>query len=61
MADQFLPGIRTLEQSMLTELTSAERTTLLKLLAKVLDGTAAVAAADPIPLEGRRNRPQRLR
>jgi DNA-binding MarR family transcriptional regulator len=59
VADRFLPGIRVLEQVMLAELKSAERATLLKLLAKVLKGTAAVAAAEPIPLEGRRNRPAR--
>lgn len=61
VADRLLPGIRALEQSLLSELTSTERTTLVKLLEKVLRGTAAVAVADPIPLEGRRNRPQRLR
>lgn len=61
VADQFLPGIRTIEQSVLTELTDTERTNLIKLLAKVLRGAAAVAGADPIPLEGRRNRPQRRR
>lgn len=61
VADRFLPGIRTLEQAVLAELTSAERATLLKLLAKVLRGAATVAAAEPIPLVGRRNRPQRLR
>ena len=43
---------------MLAELTSAERATLLRLLGKVLKGAAAVAAAEPIPLEGRRNRPE---
>jgi len=59
VADRFLPGIRVLEQVMLAELTSAERATLLRLLAKVLKGTAAVAAAEPIALEGRRNRPAR--
>jgi hypothetical protein len=48
-------------ERMLAELTSAERTALLKLLAKVLKATAAVAAAEPIPLEGTRNRPERRR
>ena len=61
VADRFLPGIRVLEQVLLAELTSTERSTLLRLLAKVLKGTAAVAAADPIPLEGRRVRPERRR
>jgi DNA-binding MarR family transcriptional regulator len=59
VADRFLPGIRRIERAVLSELTSAELATLLKLLAKVLRGVAAVAANDPIPLEGRRNRPDR--
>ena len=59
IADRFLPGIRRVEQAVLTHLTPAERTDLLDLLAKVLKGAAEVAAADPIPLEGRRNRPSR--
>jgi DNA-binding MarR family transcriptional regulator len=59
VADRFLPGIRTLEQAMLAELTRAERATLLKLYGKVLKGAAAVAAAEPIALEGRRIRPKR--
>jgi DNA-binding MarR family transcriptional regulator len=61
IADRFLPGIRALEQVLLAELTSAERATLLGLLGKVLKGTAAVAASDPVPLEGRRLRPERRR
>ncbi len=61
VADQFLPGIRRVERALLAELTSAELATLLKLLAKVLRGAAAVAANEPIPLEGRRNRPKRPR
>ena len=61
VADRFLPGIRTIEQTVLAELTVAERVTLLELLAKVLRGAAKAAAADPIPLEGRRNRPPRSR
>ena len=59
VADRLLPGIRVVEHAMLAELTSTERTTLLALLAKVLTGAAAVAAADPIELTGRRNRPGR--
>jgi DNA-binding MarR family transcriptional regulator len=60
VADQFLPGIRKIERAVLGDLSGAERATLMKLLAKVLDATAHVNAADPIPLEGRRNRPTRL-
>ena len=59
ITDRFLPGIRTLELAALGELTNAERGTLLKLLGKVLKGIATVAAAEPIALEGRRNRPDR--
>lgn len=61
IADQFLPGIRALEQSLLAGLTDNEIATLMRLLAKVLSGVAATAAADPIPLQGRRVRPARLR
>lgn len=61
VADQFLPGIRSIEQTVLTYLTGAERATLLDLLAKVLQGAAKAAAANPVPLEGRRNRPARPR
>jgi DNA-binding MarR family transcriptional regulator len=61
VADRFLPGIRTFEQAVLRHLTRAERAALVKLLGKVLTGTAEVAAADPIPLEGRRVRPKRRR
>ena len=60
LANQFLPGIRALEQAVLVELSRSERATLLKLLGKVLHGAATVAEADPIPLKGRRNRPRRL-
>ena len=56
IADRLLPGIRRLETALLAELSNAERATLLKLLAKALGSAALVAAADPIPLEGRRNR-----
>lgn len=61
IADRFLPGIRVFEKVVLRHLTPTERTTLLKLLGKVLAGTAEVAAAEPIPLEGRRVRPERRR
>ena len=56
VADRFLPGIRAVERAVVGALNSNERATMLKLLAKVLAGIAAVAAAEPIPLEGRRNR-----
>jgi len=58
VADRFLPGIRSVENAVLAELTAAERATLLDLLAKVLRGAAQVAAAEPIPLDGRRRRPR---
>jgi len=58
-ADRFLPGVRALENAALAELTTTELTTLLRLLNKALTGIAATAAAEPIPLEGRRNRPAR--
>ncbi len=58
VADRLLPGIRQLEQAFLSGLTATELATLMKLLAKALDGLARVAAVEPIALEGRRNRPQ---
>jgi DNA-binding MarR family transcriptional regulator len=61
VADRFLPGIRRLEQNVLAELVDAERATLLDLLGKVMRGIAVVAAAEPVPLEGSRNRPVRAR
>ncbi|MDQ1426223.1 MAG: hypothetical protein QOD72_3721 [Acidimicrobiaceae bacterium] len=61
VADRLLPGIRKIEQAVFAELTDRERITLLRLLDKVLHRAAAVADADPIPLEGQRNRPARLR
>jgi len=42
IADRFLPGIRTYEQAILGEPTSTERATQLKLLDKVLKGTATI-------------------
>ena len=56
ITDQLLPGIRTLEQAMLAGLTTNELNTLMKLLAKVLDGAATLAAAEPVVLDGRRVR-----
>ena len=60
VADQLLPGVRTLERSILSALTHDERACLLNLLAKVLARTAEVAAGPPEPLHGQRNRPDRL-
>jgi DNA-binding MarR family transcriptional regulator len=61
VADRLLPGIRKLELATLSGLTSAERATMLKLLAKLLRQAAVVAAEPPIELNGRRNRPSRSR
>ena len=58
--DQLLPGIRTLEKSILSALTPGEREHLLELLAKVLARAAEVAAGPPEPLHGQRVRPARL-
>ena len=58
-ADQLLPGIRTLEKSILSALTPGERDHLLDLLAKILARTAQVAAEQPEPLTGQRIRPTR--
>lgn len=60
VADQLLPGIRTLEKSVLSALTADERGQLLDLLAKILGRAAEVAAVPPEPLNGRRVRPARL-
>jgi DNA-binding MarR family transcriptional regulator len=59
-ADQLLPGIRTLERSIVSALSPDERACLLDLLGKILTRTAAVAAEHPDPLHGRRIRPPRL-
>lgn len=59
VTDRFLPGIRKLDVAIFAGLSITERTTLLKLLAKVLHQLAIVASEPPIPLDGRRNRPQR--
>jgi DNA-binding MarR family transcriptional regulator len=61
VTDQLLPGIRRLERAILGPLNATERATFLKLLGKVLERTADVAAAPPLRLEGRRVRPARLR
>lgn len=59
VTDRFLPGIRKLDVAIFAGLSLAERKTMLKLLAKVLDQLAIVASEPAIPLDGRRNRPQR--
>jgi DNA-binding MarR family transcriptional regulator len=61
VADRFLPGIRKIEKVILADLSTSERAMLMELLAKVLLAAAKVRSAEPIPLEGHRNRPARLR
>ena len=58
--DQLLPGIRTLEKSVLSALSPGEREQLLDLLAKILARAVEVAAVRPEPLSGQRIRPGRL-
>jgi DNA-binding MarR family transcriptional regulator len=58
--DQLLPGIRTLEKSILSALTPGERAHMLDLLAKILTRAAEVAAGQPEPLNGQRIRLARL-
>jgi len=60
LADRFLPGVRRAERVLVEDLTPKERSTLMVILAKVLEAAARVSAEDPIPFEGRRNRPDRL-
>jgi hypothetical protein len=60
VTDRFLPGIRKIERAITGDLSTAELAALMDILAKILEGTARVCAAEPIPLEGRRNRPARL-
>jgi DNA-binding MarR family transcriptional regulator len=60
VADQLLPGIRTLERTVLSVLAPAERTQLLDMLAKILASAADVATGQPEPLVGQRIRPARL-
>lgn len=56
-ADQLLPGIRALEQSVMSVLSPDEPAHLLELLARVLGRVAEVAAEQPEPLRGERIRP----
>jgi DNA-binding MarR family transcriptional regulator len=58
-ADRFLPGIRAVESALMSSLTPKERDQLVTLLGKVLARAAEVADEPAIPLEGRRNRPER--
>ena len=58
--DQLLPGIRAVEQGILSPLPHDERKYLLDLLAKILTRTAQAATEPPEPLHGQRNRPGRL-
>jgi len=60
VTDQLLPGIRTLEKSILSALTAGERAHLLDLLAKILTRAAEVTAEQPEPLNGQRIRPARF-
>ena len=60
VADQALAGIRQIEKSVMSVLTAAERRQFVTMLDKVLRRSAEVATEPPIPLEGRRNRPDRL-
>ena len=55
-----LPGIRTLEKSILSALTPGERAHLLDLLAKILTRAAEVATDQPEPLADQRIRHARL-
>lgn len=59
-ADQLLPGIRSVERSILSALSQDERAHLLDLLARVLARAADVAAGPAEPLGGQRIRPARL-
>jgi DNA-binding MarR family transcriptional regulator len=58
--DRLLPSIRGIERRALSSLTKTERRQLMKLLAKVLESLADIAAEPPQPLTGKRVRPSRL-
>jgi hypothetical protein len=55
-----LPGIRTVEQSIMSALSADERKGLVDLLGRVLARAADVAAQPAEPLSGERNRPARV-
>lgn len=59
VADRFLPGVRKIERAVMGDLSTNELAALITILTKILESTARVCAAEPIPLEGRRNRPAR--
>ena len=59
VTDRFLPGIRKIERAVMGGLSTNELAVLMDILTKILENTARVCATEPIPLEGRRNRPQR--
>jgi len=61
VADRFLPGVRKIERAVMGDLSTKELAALMNILIKILESTARVCAAEPIPLEGRRNRPARPR
>lgn len=60
VADQVLPGIRLVERSMMSVLSTTERQQLVELLDRVLRRSAELTADPPAALEGRRVRPDRL-
>ena len=60
VTDAALPGIRMVERSMMSTLTSAERRQLVELLDRILRRSAEIAADPPTPLDGPRVRPNRL-
>jgi DNA-binding MarR family transcriptional regulator len=60
VADRVLPGIHSIEKSVMSVLTARERGQLLAMLDKVLVRSAEIASQPPTPLEGRRRRPARL-
>ena len=59
ITDRFLPGVRKIERAVMGELSAKELAALMNILTKILESTARVCAAEPIPLEGRRNRAAR--
>ncbi len=61
IADRFLPGVRKIERAVMGDLSTRELAALMNILTKILESTARVCAADPLPLEGRRNRPRKRR
>jgi DNA-binding MarR family transcriptional regulator len=60
IADQVLPGIRTIERDVLSVLSEKERRSLLDMLSRILAKAAEVAEQPPRTLDGPRVRPARL-